>query len=132
MNLGFTMVQFINVAQITEGEVVWKTHPDYLILQANQFGEVRTKDRWVTYKDGRKRFVKGRVLKQQLDKDGYLRVCFGTNGKAFYLQVHRIIAVCFLPNPNNLPQVNHKDCDRTNNIASNLEWCTQEYNTELS
>lgn len=121
------MEKFINIAQITDEQAIWKTHPDYPVLQANQFGEVRTKDRWVPCNGG-KRFIKGRVLRQQLDKYGYLRVCFGMNGKAVYLQVHRIVATCFLPNPNNLPQVNHKDCNRTNNYISNLEWCTQEYN----
>ena len=50
------------------------------------------------------------------------------NGKNICLRVQRIVATCFIPNPDNLPQVNHKDCDRTNNNANNLEWCDQEYN----
>lgn len=114
----------------TEKEkVVWKTYPDYPFVQANQFGEVRTTDRYVTRKDGSKQFVKGRVLKRQLNKrTGYLQVCISVNGKPLTLKVHRIVAACFLPNPDNLPQVNHKDCDRTNNNVNNLEWCTNEYN----
>lgn len=44
--------------------------------------------------------------------------------------VHRIVATCFLPNPNNWLEVNHKDNDRTNNEVSNLEWCTRQYNID--
>lgn len=50
------------------------------------------------------------------------------NGKNFNLYIHRIVATCFIPNPDNLPEVNHIDNDPTNNAVSNLEWCTHEYN----
>lgn len=112
----------------TEENVIWKTYPDYSFLQANQFGEIRTIDRVIICSDGRKRFVKGRVLKQYLHSNGYLSIHFSVNGKIVNLMVHRIVAACFLSNPNNLPEVNHIDNDRTNNCASNLEWCTRGYN----
>ena len=109
---------------------VWKTHPDYPFLQANQFGEVRTKDRIVIGKGGRKYHIKGRVLSQYLQKNGYLFVHFKMNGKTVNLMVHRIVAACFLSNPNNLPEVNHIDNNRANNCVSNLEWCTKKYNED--
>lgn len=52
------------------------------------------------------------------------------NGKQVYLLVHRIVASAFIPNPDNLPEVNHRDNDRTNNVVSNLEWCSRQYNQD--
>ena len=75
-----------------------------------------------------KRLIRGRVLKQSYDHNGYMKVSFKTKGKTINISVHQIVATCFIPNPNNYPEVNHIDNDRTNNIASNLEWCTPEYN----
>lgn len=108
---------------------VWKTYPEFPFIQANQFGEVRTVDRTVTRSNGRKRFVKGRVLKQCLNRDGYLEVSFGANRQKIHRKVHRIVMTCFLLNPKGLPEVNHKDNNRTNNRLDNLEWCTSQYNT---
>lgn len=69
----------------------------------------------------------GRVLKQHKRKDGYIQVALCKNGKIKNFMVHRLVAEAFIPNPNNLPCVNHKDEDKTNNV-DNLEWCTHEYN----
>ena len=108
---------------------VWKTYPDYLFIEVNQFGEVRTKDRYVPSRGG-KRLIKGHVLKQYHNHGDYLYVVFSVNGKNIHLLVHRIVAICFIPNPNGYPVVNHKDNDRANNSASNLEWCSYEYNED--
>lgn len=61
--------------------------------------------------------------------DGYLRVGL-CNGKdpAKQMLIHRLVAEAFLPNPDNLPCVNHKDECKTNNSVENLEWCTSQYN----
>lgn len=113
----------------TKEKEIWKQYPKYPWIEASNLGRVRTRDRYV--KDGKgKRLVKGRVLKQHLDNNGYLCVRFRVNGKLIHLRVHRIIAISFVPNPDNLPEVNHKDNDRTNATASNLEWCSKQYNLD--
>ena len=74
------------------------------------------------------RLHKGKVLSPGKDTDGYLKVCLSCNGKNKMFFVHRLVAEAFLPNPDNLPQVNHKDEDKSNNRVDNLEWCSQLYN----
>lgn len=109
-------------------QTVWKTYPDYPFIEVNQFGIVRTKDRIVIRKDGKKYHVKGYVLKQYKNSRGYTYITFGVNNKTVTLRVHRLVAICFIPNPENLPEVNHIDCNRANNNVDNLEWCSHEYN----
>ena len=71
------------------------------------------------------------ILKPYMNNYGYLLVDLRNNKKPRKtISVHRIVAQAFLPNPNNLPQVNHKDEDKTNNRVSNLEFCTQAYNNK--
>lgn len=109
-------------------QTVWKTYPSIDFLQVNQFGEIRTIDHYTERKDGRKYFVKGCMLKQCDNGYGYLQVHIRVNGKVTNLYVHRVVASCFLPNPDNLPEVNHKDNNPKNNNADNLEWCTRQHN----
>lgn len=74
----------------------------------------------------------GRILKHALDSGGYKFVNIHNNGKAFHLSVHRAVALTFIPNPNNLSQVNHKDENKTNNNVENLEWMSGKDNTRYS
>lgn len=68
---------------------------------------------------------KGLKLKPDVSKNGYLRVrLYNDTKKPKRFLVHRLVASAFIPNPNNLPQVNHIDRDKTNNNVNNLEWCT--------
>ena len=71
---------------------------------------------------------KFRQLKPCINKDGYyvVNLCKENHMKTFY--VHRLVALHFIDNPDNLPQVNHKDECKTNNCVTNLEWCTQQQN----
>ena len=62
----------------------------------------------------------------------YLRVNLWKNGEYKTFSIHRLVAKAFLPNPNNFPVVNHKDGNRLNNKANNLEWCTQSHNIKES
>ena len=68
------------------------------------------------------------ILKTQTDNKGYQRVRITINREKQQFKIHREVAKAFIPNPNNLPQVNHKDGNKNNNAASNLEWCTNREN----
>ena len=73
-------------------------------------------------------YGKERILKPGRIKTGYLRVNLCKNGEKKNWLVHRIVAQAFIPNPDNLPEVNHKDEDKENNSVQNLEWCDRKYN----
>ena len=70
----------------------------------------------------------GKYLKVQTYKTGYCYIDLYNNGQPKKYLIHRLVAQAFIPNPYNLPYVNHKDCNPLNNNANNLEWCTQQYN----
>ena len=74
-------------------------------------------------------YGKERILKSIRDKDGYLFVNLYKNVDHKTCKVHRLVAQTFIPNPDNLPQVNHKDENKENNSVQNLEWCTNKYNS---
>lgn len=61
-------------------------------------------------------------------KSGYMHINLSKNNKKYGFYVHRLVANAFIDNPENLPQVNHKDENKENNCVSNLEWCTHQYN----
>ena len=71
---------------------------------------------------------KERILKPGRDTYGYLRVILWKNNKMKMCYIHRLVAQAFLPNPQNLPQINHKNEDKTDNKVENLEWCDSRYN----
>ena len=71
---------------------------------------------------------KGKILKQNQIMNGYKSVMLCKDGKRKNYLVHRLVAEAFIPNPDNLPQVNHKDENKTNNNVDNLEWCDAKYN----
>ena len=75
------------------------------------------------YKNGTTNILKG-VIKNS----GYIGVILKVNNKFKCELIHRLVAKTFIPNPDNLPCVNHKDEDKLNNTASNLEWCNHKYN----
>ena len=59
---------------------------------------------------------------------GYVKVGLRKNNKTYHTSVHKLVAMLFIPNPNNYPIINHKDENKTNNDYTNLEWCTVQYN----
>lgn len=67
-------------------------------------------------------------IRKEHIKNGYYQVNLSKDSKVKWIYVHRLVAMTFLRNPDNLPQVNHKDENKLNNFVGNLEWCTPKYN----
>ena len=68
------------------------------------------------------------ILRVKIDKYGYETIGLSKNGVKKFITIHRLVGNAFIPNPYNLPQINHKDEDKRNNNVDNLEWCTGKYN----
>ena len=71
----------------------------------------------------------GKVIKGKVMPNGYIMVRLHKDGEETNALAHRLVAQAFIPNPDNLPEINHKDGNRANNQVSNLEWCTAQENT---
>ena len=104
---------------------LWKDVAGYEgLYQVSDTGQVKSLARRWRRRD--------KLLKPGKRAGNYLFVVLNRDGIEDRRSVHRLVAEAFLPNPNQLPQVNHKDEDPTNNHVDNLEWCTQEYNVRYS
>lgn len=98
-----------------------------LTHEISDHGRVRTKDRYVWKGNGKgyRHFFRGRVLAPSLMKIGYYRA---RPNNYTELYIHRLVALAFVPNPENLPDINHKDLNKQNNHWTNLEWVTHKQN----
>ena len=99
-----------------KGEEIWKDIEGFVgIYEISNFGNVRRKDN-------------KRMKKTSLNYYGYPQVNLCKNGKSFLFRIHRLVALAFIPNPENLPMINHKDENPLNSHVDNLEWCDAKYN----
>ena len=108
----------------------WKNIKGYEgLYQVSNMGRVKSLERTATRKNGIKQTIRERILKPSTDKDGYLLVSlYNGRGKVKTFKVHRLVCEAFYENPKKKPCVNHIDENKTNNVATNLEWCTYEEN----
>jgi len=105
-------------------EEIWKPIPleEYVgLYEISSLGRVRSLDRLVKCNTGT-RFCKGQILKPAVNGWGYNHISLSKNQKLHTFRLCRLVAMAFVPNPNNLPCVNHKDEDKTNDVYTNLEW----------
>jgi len=104
-------------------EETWKDIPGYEDLyQVSDIGNVRSLGNGISPNSKR------RLLRTKKESNGYMRICLQKNGGRKYLNVHRLVGFAFISNPENKPCINHIDYNRSNNIVSNLEWCTHSEN----
>lgn len=112
-------------------EEIWKDIEGYEgYYKISNLGNIKSEERVIEHNGcyGGYYKIRGKILKPKIDKDGYFKICLKKNDIKKYFFIHRLVAQTFIPNPNNLPQVNHKDETKQNNCVSNLEWCDNIYN----
>ena len=112
-------------------EEIWKEIPGYeCYYEASTEGNIRSLDRTLNCPWGEAYPAKGKPKAICKDRYGYLHVGLSKNGRKSYPSLHRIVALTFLPNPDNKPCIDHIDGDKTNNRVSNLRWCTVKENNQ--
>ena len=100
---------------------IWKPIKGYEgLYEVSSFGNVR--------KIANNKTCKQKSISKRADVGGYYQVGLYRNGIRKFYRVNRLVAIAFIENPHNKPEVNHKDGNRTNNKVANLEWCTRSEN----
>lgn len=107
--------------------------------QVSDLGRVKSLERQIKYKSGSIRNQKSSIIKGYPNKKFYLKLNFKMNTKRTMFSIHRLVAIAFLPNPLNLPEVNHigkypdgREGNKLDNRAISLEWCTRKQNVNHS
>lgn len=114
-------------------EEIWKDIKGYEgYYQVSNMGNVKSLERTVTKSDGVVQIRKERIMSKRESTDGYYIAKLNVNNNSKSIAIHRLVAQHFIPNPDNLPEVNHIDTNRKNNRVDNLEWCTHKDNVRYS
>lgn len=107
---------------------IWKDiHIPNYEYQVSNLGRVRSKNRKVSNHTGIVE-KKSQIMKPHINYKGYAICCISNKNKKKNISIHRLVAIAFIPNPNNYPQINHIDGNKQNNCVNNLEWCNNSLN----
>lgn len=107
-------------------EEIWKPIPGWEgLYEVSNLGKIKSLDR-------AKKGHKGRILTPKITRYGYLSVALSRDNKKKYNFVHRLVAISFIPNPDNKPYVDHKDNNKLNAKLENLQWVTESENNKFA
>lgn len=107
---------------------IWKDIKDFPDYEVSSLGRIRSKERITTgIRDGKvhERHYPGKILKFGLNKNGYEICCLHKDKKAHMRKVNRVVAEAFIDNPENKPEIHHRNMIKTDNRVSNLKWVTR-------
>lgn len=130
MNYEITIEDLTNALCEEQGIILWKDIQGFegMYQVSNVGGQVKSLARVINNGQGGTQRLPERILKPTTTRCGYQLVTLSKNGKLSYFLVHRLVAGAWVPNPFNLPEVNHIDEVKTSNNAANLEWCDCKHN----
>lgn len=109
-------------------EEVWKDIEDWPGYQVSNLGRIKKLECDIVYNNGVVHHYPEYIQKLKVTAQGYMSCQFSYNQDRHHIRVHRLVAKAFIPNPDNLPWVDHIDGDRTNNRVDNLRWVTPKQN----